>query len=333
MKPSLRDRLPDADILKQELRNVLKSDLPDFLQTTHARREELIGNRRYLFFISLFAVAVFASLYFISDVYGGLVANFMVGCVLLWSVALILMGRKWLSNDQLLAREMNMTLVPMLTNTLDRMMIYTHNDVDRGKTITQLAESSLLDTANIDVVSDDVYTVFGDREVVIRELVVTPTSDKNIVWKRYIFKGLFVVVDWPHDVSVEAYISADGGNGDFSHEKFWPEVINNPAVYEVPTDDAGLKKHLHTASNDLEAVKDILTQDFLHDIYQWWSSHHLNLRISIKGGKMYIMLPEASVRIATSTTSTKPGAIEKYAWGLVNPIWHCLRLIESASNR
>ena len=330
---SLRDRLPDVSVLRHELLRVLESNLPDFLQATHARREELIGNRRYFFFVALFAVAVFASLFFIKDVYGGFFANFMIGSVMLWSAAVILIGREWLTNNQLLAREMNMALVPMLTNTLDRMLIYTHNDEDRGKTVSQLAESHLLDTADIEVVSDDVYTVYGEREVFIRELVVTPTADRNMTWKRDIFKGLFVVTDWPHNPDVETYISTDGGKSSFSHEQFWPQVINKPAVYEMPTEDTDLEKRLHMATTDIEAAKEILTQDFLHDIYQWWNSHQLNMRISIKGGKMYIMLPEASVRIATSTTSTKPEAIEKYAWALVNPIWHSLRIIESATRR
>jgi hypothetical protein len=40
------------------------------------------------------------------------------------------------------------------------------------------------------------------------------------------------------------------------------------------------------------------------------------------------LLPDASISIGTSTTSTELKAIERYAWTVLRPIWRSLLLVE-----
>ena len=56
-------KLPNLERLKEELSSVMSSDLPDFLQSTHSRREEVRGGRRFLMLSSIFLIAVLLELY------------------------------------------------------------------------------------------------------------------------------------------------------------------------------------------------------------------------------------------------------------------------------
>ena len=196
----MKERIPDKETLRKKLSSVLSSSLTDFIQSTSSRRAELKGNRRYFILSIFFIFAMVPGLYFTYLTTDGIYRDILVGCTMLWAVVLALSGRKWLTNTKLLAREMNMALVPILTNTFDRMLMYTNNTGHSFITQALLADSRLLTDSDLEYTSDDMYSLFGPAETTIRELVVhKKVAGENRRPDTYtsVFKGVFVVADMP----------------------------------------------------------------------------------------------------------------------------------------
>lgn len=333
MGEHIKIKLPDIETVESRLKTVIESNLPDFLSATHSRREEVRGNRRYTGLAFLFAIAIFIALYFIRDSFGSTVTNILVGFAMIWLVVVLVTGKRWITNDRLLAREMSMALVPILTNVFNRMLMYTHDSAHREETKQLLVESELVTVSDITVTSDDMYTIFGDREVSFRELLVTQKmrnakGESQIV---EVFKGIFVVAKLGRSHDAKTYISTEGDRSGFAHRTFWSDVLENSDVKETVLEWNDFEKDLHVASSDGAKAREILTPEFMEDLYEWWNQHKLNVRIAFKGDKMFLLLPEASIKLGTSTTSTKLDSIQRYAWSLARPMWRSLMLVDDVS--
>lgn len=333
MGEHIKNRLPDIATLENQLKIVLKSNLPDFLSATHSRREEVIGNRRFTVVAFLFALAVITALYFVQSKYGSLVTNILVGCAMIWLIVVLVTGRRWMTNDKLLAKEMSMALVPILTNVFDRMLMYTHDNAHSDETKQLLIESELMTINDITVTSDDIYTVYGEQEVSFRELMVTQKvrNSKGESTTVEVFKGVFMVAKLGQTHDAETYISTEGDRSGFAHRTFWSDLLENSEVRETVLEWNDFEKDLHVASSDGRKAREILTPEFMQDLYTWWLENKLNVRIAFKGDKMFLLLPEASIKLGTSTTSTNLAAIEKYAWSLARPMWRSLMLVDDVS--
>ncbi len=327
----MREYIENTDVLQKKLSEVLHSNLTDFIESTHSRRAELVGNRRYFLLSAFFVIAVVFALYFVSHNQSSIVQNILIGCTMLWVLVLLLSGRKWVTNTKLLAREMNMAMVPILTNTLDRMLMYTNNTGHEDQTKQLLVESQLLTTAGLTVISDDMYSVFGGGDTTIRELLVQKTvssGDGKTTSQVEVFKGVFVFAELDKMQEAETFISTDGDRSGFAHRTFWSDLLEIGKVKETVLEWNDFENHLHVATTNPVAARELLTPDVMQNIYDWWTEHKLNIRISFRGNKLYMLLPDASIRIAASTTSTKQAAVERYAWSIARPIWRSLMLID-----
>lgn len=334
MPEHIKDRLPDIEAVENQLKSVLKSTLPDFLSVTNSRRQEVIGNRRYAVVSFFFAITIMIALFFMSDSYGTWPTNFLVGCAMFWLVVVLVTGRRWIANDKLLAKEMSMALVPILTSVFDRVLMYTHDSAHQEETRSLLTESELITVDDTTVMSDDMYTVYGEQEISFRELLVTQkikNSKSSSSSQVQVFKGIFMVAKLNQSHDAETYISTEGDRSGFAHRTFWSDLFENSDVKETVFEWNDFEKDLHVASSDGAKAREILTPEFMQDLHDWWLSNKLNVRISFKGNKMYLLLPEASIQLGVSTTSTKLESIERYAWSLVRPIWRSLMLVDDVS--
>jgi len=326
----MKEHIPSIEVLKQKLREVLDSNLTDFLESTHSRRAELIGNRRYFVLSLVFLLAAVTGLYIVSTYQSPLINYILIACTAIWSIVLLLSGRSWVTNTKLLAREMNMAMVPILTNIFDRMLMYTNNTGHADQTQQLLQESKLLTVPDIVITSDDMYSVFGGADTTIRELLVhkTETAKDGKTTQSEIFKGVFVVAELDKMQVAETFISTDGDRKGFAHRTFWSDLMETGSVKETVLEWNDFENHLHVATTDPTAAREVLTPLLMQDIFDWWSEHKLNMRLAFRGNKLYMLLPDASIRIEASTTSTQPTAIEQYAWSLARPIWRTLLLID-----
>ena len=331
----IKEHIPDLETLRRKLDVVLESNLPDFINTTHSRREEVVGYRRYVFMASFATLAAVLALFIIQDSYGDLVNRIVIILMVIWLVILIISGREWLTNNRLLTLEMNMALVPILSNVLDRTLMYTETTDHREETIPLLRESQLLTVSDIIIEADDRYTVYGEKEVSIRELQVLRRyyDGRGREHHANLFTGVFVLAQLPFTVKGRTYISTEGDTTGFAHKTFWKNVMGRTDVEETILESNDFENDLHVATTDPTEAREILTPDFMVDLHDWWMEHKLNMRIGFAGNIMYMLLPDDSIRFSRSTTSTKLSAIERYAWTVVRPIWRSLVLIEDVKKK
>jgi len=329
---SLKDTLPDTQKLELALENVLRSSLTDFLGSTHTRRQEVRSNLKFFGLGLLFLVAVAVFLYMLQIEYDTLVGRITLMSTMLWLLVLLLTGRDWFMNSRLLAKEMSMALVPILTNVLNRSLLYTNNDEDAALVEEELRRSQLLTAEKLTVTGDDVYHVFGEQEVKFHELTVAqevaPARRGKPATSSEIFRGVLVVAALSRPVSAATFVSTEGNKYGYGHREFWSTILGQTGIEETELEWNDFEEDLHVATSDPRAAREILTPEFMFDLHHWWLEHRLNIRISFVGDRMYLLLPEQSIEIAGSTTSTKLVAIKRYAWTILRPIWRSLILIE-----
>lgn len=329
---SIKDSLPDTTALKGKLHTVLGNDMQGFLQATRVSRRA-VSKKQKTFLLSVGVIlAIGVGIYFLSRIFTSTwivsILAFLLFVQIIYTLVLTNRIGKAL---QLLAREVNMAMVPLFTNVLGRIMLYTHDSAHSTKTKDLLDESALMTWNNLEVTSDDIYTIYGDQEVSVRELEVVRVI-KNHKGKAdtrtNVFKGVFVVADLNKEHAAETYISTDGDRSGFAHRTFWSDLVESGEVKETILEWNEFEDNLHVATSDSVAAREILTPDFMQDVYAWWQEHKLNMRIAFKGKKLYILLPEESIKINTVTISTKQKDIEAHAWSLLRPIWRSLVLAE-----
>jgi hypothetical protein len=331
MDKHIKNSLPDLTSLEKKLDIVLERNLPDFLSVTQSRREEVVSNGRFVAIAFSFVIAVFVALYLIQGRYDPIVTNILMGCAVIWLFVILIAGSRYVVNDKLFAKEMSMALVPILDSLFDRTLLYTNNTTHEEESVKLLTESELITVKNINVISDDIYTVFGDREITFRELLITQSSEnikKKADSQNELFKGLFIVAKLNHQYQAKTFISTEGDRSGLAHKTFWSNLLESNDVKEVLLEWNDFEKDLHIASSDNKEVREILNPEFMQDLHDWWNEHKLNFRLSFKGDKMFLLLPEISIKLGESTTSTKLSSIKRYAQSLARPIWRGLMLVE-----
>jgi hypothetical protein len=329
---SVKQQLPNKEVLRQKLDVVLQSNLADFLSSTHVQRQAVIGDRNYALLAVIFSIAILFSMYFVRIQYTDLVWNIFLGCAILWLTIVLLSARRWLIDVKLLAKEVNMALAPIISDTLDRTIIYSCDTDHRDETLQLLNESALMTTSDITVVSDDMLTVYDETKLTLRELMVTKKDQQESGQKEMtLFKGVFVVAKLPFTYNAETYLSTEGDRVGFAHRTFWSDIFGSGKVKEVTLEWNDFEKDLHVATSDEVVAREILTPDLMQDLYDWWMEHKLNIRIAIKGSTFYMMLPESSIQVGFSTNSTELSNIRTYACSLLTPLWRSLVLVEDVT--
>lgn len=329
----IKHRFPNIDVLRQKLDLVLESKMADFLSSTHVQRQAVIGDRNYVLLAVVFSSAILLSLYYVRVYYTDLVWNIFLGCAIVWLLIVLISARRWFIDEKLLAKEVNMALMPILSDTLDCTVIYSSDIEHRDETRVLLDESALMTTSDVMVVSDDMLTVYDDRNVTLRELVVTQRSQeqKGSRSELVLFKGVFVVATLPFTHAAETYLSTEGDRIGFAHRTFWSDLFESGKVREITLEWNDFEKDLHVATSNEVSAREILTPVFMRDVYDWWQEHKRNIRIAIKGNMFYMLLPESSIQVGSSTDSTKFLDIRTYACSLLMPLWRSLVLVEDVA--
>jgi hypothetical protein len=330
----VKQQLPSKEALRLRLDLVLESNLADFLSSTHVQRQAVIGDRNYAVLAVVFSIAILFSMYFVRIQYTELVSNIFLGCAALWLTIVLLSARRWLIDVKLLAKEVNMALAPIVSDVLDRTIIYSSDTEHRDETLALLHESALMTTSDVTVVSDDMLTVYDETKLTLRELFVTKsTGQQGRKDELTLFKGVFVVATLPSSHNAETYLSTEGDRVGFAHRTFWSDLFEGGAVKEITLEWNDFERDLHVATSNEMAAREMLTPSLMQDLYDWWLEHKLNIRIAIKGNMFYMLLPESSIQVGFSTNSTELSDIRSYACSLVTPLWRSLTLIEDVSGK
>lgn len=321
--------VPNLATLEKRLAEVFSVGIVDFITRTQDRRITVLKNRRY----AITAVAIFViSLLALFLVYGyltGSVRNVVTMYLLGLVVATIITTHRWYKEQRMLAQEMNLALVPIITSCFDRLTMYTHDEVHRKETEAMLRESQLVGEGFDVMTADDMYSFYDPYPWSVRELELTRSEQTGkSSTLRQVFKGVLIEVTLPNAFNGTTYISTEGDKYGFAHESFWGGLAGKNRVIETILEWNQFEKDLHVASSDESEARYILTPNFMLTLHDWWAEYKENIRIVFKHNKMFMLLPDHGIKIGTSTTSTDTKELEAYALSVLKPIWRTLMLIE-----
>lgn len=201
MSNKLKEKLHNKECLQKELDEVLKSNLTDFLNSTHNKKEEATGSMKFTAFAGVFLLSTIGFLYLSGANTETFLGKIILMLSLFWTTILLLSGKSWMSNSRLLSREMNMALSPIITNTLDKMVMYTYDDIKTDDVKEALNKSNVLGSPIKKLVSNDRYYLYGNQECVFHE-VKASSEGKN-------FSGVFAVLPVPGVGDTEILLEGD----------------------------------------------------------------------------------------------------------------------------
>jgi hypothetical protein len=86
---------------------------------------------------------------------------------------------------------------------------------------------------------------------------------------------------------------------------------------------------LHVATDNNREAREILTPEFMTDLYDWWKNHgKLNIRIAFVGNLMYMLFPDGQIRFEKTVSSVEPQELKEYMLTIARPLLHVLHLVE-----
>jgi len=319
----IKETIPTREVLLSKLHAVMSSGLPDFIKTTNARRITVRASIHFQIVAVLFIAAISVFLFLAQVDFTTLMGKIIIMTALLWVTVLLVSGRSWFIGSTLLAREVNMALVPILANTFDQTLLYTYNENASDAVQEMLYDSTLLSDKIRALKVKNVYIVFSEFDMRVHEIEFEPgdpQTAKMSVKHHAIFIDINVRTEYPG----ETVISTDGSSYGFSHIDFVRELQQQEGLHIF---DDFKEKYLAVFTSENTNTSSLLTAKLLNEVQSWQSETKINLRIMRKGSKLYILVPTSKESI--SYTSTKQESIEHYAAVIALPIWRALLLAES----
>jgi len=243
-------------------------------------------------------------------------------------VAIFFVGRNWLRAEADLATKLNIALLPALGQALPYEFKWAPEEMHSEETKAIFRESGLVTERVDSLLTDDMYSCKALYPVSFREVQATRRegSGKNSRTVT-VFHGILVTVDLSKTLTATTYISTEGVKYGLAHDSFWSGV-KEQGIEETILEWNEFEKDLHVASSDGIEARYILTPNFMADLYAWWQEGKENIRISFKGNRMILLLPDHKVRVNFSTTASDVTKLTQYLMSIAKPIWRTLTLVE-----
>jgi hypothetical protein len=323
----IKDTLQTTEVLQTKLHSIVESGFADFVKTTNARRIAVRGSIRFVVVAALFIVAIAVFLFLAEVDLNTLQGKIIAMTALLWVSVLLISGRDWFIGSTLLAREVNMALVPILANTFNRTLLYTYNDNVNDTVAQMLDESGLLlgSFSNLNV--KNVYTVFSDTDMRVHEVAFDQKEFKPKT-KTVRYYATFIDVNLQEQYEGETLFSTPAYRYGFSHEQFVHAASEEEKFTEVET-SLDASKSLSIFSTQASGSQEYGSAELKQSLIDWSEEAKVNIRGMRKGTKLYILVPASRESTSYTSTSTRLESIERYARRIAQPIWRALMLAES----
>jgi hypothetical protein len=318
--------IPNLQKLQAKLHDIMESGLVDFIKTTHARRIAVRASFRFVVVSVLFILATGAFLFLASIDLNSFFGKVIAMILLLWSTVLLVSGKSWFIGSALLAREINMALVPILANTFDRTLLYTYNENAVDSVTELLGDSALLEDEIENLQVKSVYTVFSNFDMRVHEISFNQKPDK-IGGRGLKSHAKFIDVNMSTEYPAKTILSSAGNRFGFSQKILLQHIQNNQSFHSIEQSEENLK----VFSTKKAEAENFLTQELLQIMRDWERDVKVNLRMMRKGTKLYILVPASQENNNYSSTSTEQEAIERYAQVTARPIWRALILAEEVN--
>jgi hypothetical protein len=179
---------------------------------------------------------------------------------------------------------------------------------------------------------DNVFALdISDRRLMVSELHL-----QNIVYSgkhrqvQEIFKGYFVALPLKKAVTGKTFVSTEGDKLGFAHRTFWSTLLESTnKVKETKLEWNDFEALLHVATDNNREAREILTPQFMQDLYTWWKKHEgLNIRISFVGNLMYVLFPDSQIRFNKTVSKVEASELKEYILTIAVPLLHVLHLVE-----
>lgn len=325
----LRTQLPDAAAVQARLKDALIQKLSGFVAHTKIRRSRFVRSRLYAIISFCFLVAVTISLFAFSVLYPPPLQIALFSMLLIWTAGMISFGHRWFENEKLLAREMNMAMIPIIMYTLDRTVIYSHNELHRSSAAQLLEQSKLFALNGFEVVSDDMYSFFNPS-MTVNELKIVPSSSQSLKQPTVpCFAGMLITATLSRTLSGTTIISTrPTQETNTTHDVFWDTVVTNSSFHDITAAIDSLPAGMHVATSHREEAEAVLSTPFIAELASLAQTNGGNIRVSLRGNMLFVLVPNVSVLIKSSTSSTSQAMVGQYAESIVVPLWQAVRVVE-----
>lgn len=325
---SLKLTIPNLRKLEHRLKEVFGAGITEFIARTKERRLVVIKNRRYLVTsLTFFAISILA-LPLVYVYFEGSAETVATMYLLGLGAGSVILGVELRRKQKILAQELNLALIPTITACFSRLALYMHDQAHRADTELLLKQSGILPENYDSLVADDLFSFFEPYPITAREISLTKlTGDKNRNRVK-LFRGLFVVVDLPKTLKGVTVLSTEGNKFGLSHQNFWTETLLGDNLKEKTVAWNQLEADLHVATTDPVEAREILTPAVMEGLHEWWLEYNQNIRIVFRDNRLYFLLPDNSIKIGMSTTTTEIKELREYALSVIKPLWFALRIIE-----
>jgi Protein of unknown function (DUF3137) len=179
---------------------------------------------------------------------------------------------------------------------------------------------------------DNVFAVdVADKRVMISELhlehITGSGRNRNV---KQVFKGYFVALPLKKALSGKTFVSTDGDTHGFAHRTYWSTLLEaENTVKETKFEWNDFEELLHVATDNNREAREILTPEFMSDLYDWWKNHgNLNIRIAFVGNLMYMLFPDAQIRFEQTVSKVESQELKEYMLTIARPLLHVLHLVE-----
>lgn len=326
---NLKQQIPDLLSLEQVIEVVFAKGVVEFVTNTKKRRLAVIINRRYFVLSILAFIFTVLALYLAYNYLSGNLLNLAMMYLMALVMAIIIFSERWHRELKILAKEINLALVPTITTCFNRLVLYTQDGEQSEAMEAVLRESQLITEGFSNLIAEDTYSFFDPYQITVRELQFTKEKQTaKLSLDTRLFHGVLVEVELPMTFSGITFISTEGNQNDSSHEEFWSDLLVNSEAKEVQFEGNKFEHDLHIATiNPAEALS-ILTSDFINNLHDWWLENKENIRIVFNGNKISMLFPEVRIKIGTDTTSAESAELKKHALKVLKPLWHILTLVD-----
>jgi hypothetical protein len=177
-------------------------------------------------------------------------------------------------------------------------------------------------------VDDEVVVRFNGQNVSVKEVSLKRSKGRgNQQYYSNVFTGLFVEVGFDRSCTGHTYIAVEDSVGDLIFGKCWkPAMRSNLQVTELESNEFEEVLKVYT-DNPVEA-RQILTPDFMYDLYKWWKGKQQHIRVSFVDDRMYVLFADNRVRTRPKMIGLDRAEIQRHIESVALPLLHIFHLAE-----
>jgi hypothetical protein len=192
--------------------------------------------------------------------------------------------------------------------------------------IRQILDESLLDNKNNSriICNDTVRFAIDGQECNISEIKIGNLS------------GWLASCELNKQLTGRTYISAEGDKQGFAHITFWRRLLQSSTIRETTLEWNQFENALHVATDNPREAREILTPDFMSQLYDWWQEQsNQNIRIAFYNNKMAILFPDPMIDFTAGSYHQKLSVttLLPYTLKVAKPSRHIVNLVHEALKR